>query len=392
MCNHAKIPSTSSFCSNIFFVSALPVIAFGEQLSRDTDGSLSTVETLASTALCGILHSIFVGQPLLILGVAEPTVIMYTYLYNFAKGRDDLGQELCLAWVGWVCVWTALLLFLLAVFNACTVINRFTRIAGELFGMLISSEKYQFQWVYTNGLLGIMFSFGLLYTPLKSRRARSWWYGTGWFRSFIADYGVPLMVVVWTAMSFSVPSKVPFGVPRRLFSPLPWEPASSQHWTVIKDMGRIPPLYIFAAFIPAVMIAGLYFFDHSVASRMAQEKEFNLKNPSAYHYDILLLGFMTLLCGLICLPPSNGVLPQSPMHTKSLAVLKGQVDHPTKMVQSAKESIKHKASDSEIYSKMQAVFIEMDKSPETAVIKELEDLKQVFMRGENEGEIKKGNI
>ena len=57
-------------------------------------------------------------------------------------------------------------------------------------------------------------------------------------------------------------------------------------------MGKIPPLYIFAAFIPAVMIAGLYFFDHSVASQMAQQKEFNLKKPSAYHYDILLLGFM----------------------------------------------------------------------------------------------------
>lgn len=33
----------------------------------------------------------------------------------------------------------------------------------------------------------------------------------------------------------------------------------------------------------------------------------------------------TLLCGLIGLPPSNGVLPQSPMHTKSLAVLREQV-------------------------------------------------------------------
>ncbi|KAG4196751.1 hypothetical protein ERO13_A06G191500v2 [Gossypium hirsutum] len=396
----------------IFFASALPVIAFGEQLSRDTDGTLSTVETLASTAFCGILHSIFGGQPLLILGVAEPTVIMYTYLYNFAKGRDDLGQELYLAWAGWVCVWTALLLFLLAVFNACTVINRFTRIAGELFGMLITVlfiqeaikgvvsefrvpehqdaklEKYQFQWLYTNGLLGIIFSLGLLYTALKSRRARSWWYGTGWFRSFIADYGVPLMVVVWTAMSFSVPSKVPSGVPRKLFSPLAWESASLQHWTIIKDMGRIPALYIFAAFIPAVMVAGLYFFDHSVASQLAQQKEFNLKNPSAYHYDILLLGFMTLLCGLIGLPPSNGVLPQSPMHTKSLAVLKGQIIR-RKMVETAKESVKQKASNSEIYGKMQAVFIEMDKSPETVVAKELEDLKKVVMKGENEGEIKK---
>lgn len=41
------------------------------------------------------------------------------------------------------------------------------------------SEKYQFQWHYTNGLLGVIFTFGLLYTALKSRKARSWQYGTG---------------------------------------------------------------------------------------------------------------------------------------------------------------------------------------------------------------------
>lgn len=40
-------------------------------------------------------------------------------------------------------------------------------------------EKYQFEWLYTNGLLGIIFTFGLLFTALKSRKARSWWYGTG---------------------------------------------------------------------------------------------------------------------------------------------------------------------------------------------------------------------
>lgn len=58
---------------------------------------------------------------------------------------------------------------------------------------------------------------------------------------------------------------------------------------------RVPVGYIFAALIPAVMIAGLYFFDHSVASQMAQQTEFNLKKPTAYHYDIFLLGFMVWL-------------------------------------------------------------------------------------------------
>lgn len=37
-----------------------------------------------------------------------------------------------------VCVWTALLLFILAIIGACSIINRFTRVAGELFGLLIA--------------------------------------------------------------------------------------------------------------------------------------------------------------------------------------------------------------------------------------------------------------
>lgn len=391
----------------VFFASALPVIAFGEQLSHDTERSLSTVETLASTALCGVIHSLLGGQPLLILGVAEPTVLMYKYLYDFAKGRPELGKQLYLAWVAWVCVWTALLLFLMAIFNMAYIINRFTRIAGELFGMLIAVlflqqtikgmvsefripkgedsklEKYQFEWLYTNGLLGLIFTVGLVYTALKSRKARSWPYGTGCCRSFVADYGVPLMVVVWTALSFSTPSKLPSGVPRRLVSPLPWDSVSLTHWTVIKDMGKVSPGYIFAAFIPALMIAGLYFFDHSVVSQLAQQKEFNLKNPSAYHYDILLLGFMVLICGMLGLPPSNGVLPQSPMHTKSLAVFKRQLMR-RKMVMTAKESIRQKATSSQVYEDMEQVFIEMDKSPlaetHTTLINELQDLKEAVMK------------
>jgi len=42
-----------------------------------------------------------------------------------------------------------------------------------------SAEEFQFQWLYTNGLLAIIFGFGLLFTALVSRRARSWRYGTG---------------------------------------------------------------------------------------------------------------------------------------------------------------------------------------------------------------------
>ena len=54
----------------------------------------------------------------------------------------------------------------------------------------------------------------------------------------------------------------------------------------------MPVLYIIGAFIPATMIAVLYYFDHSVASQLAQQSEFNLRKPPSFHYDLFLLGFM----------------------------------------------------------------------------------------------------
>ncbi|KAL5225790.1 hypothetical protein ABZP36_012429 [Zizania latifolia] len=366
----------------IFFASAIPVISFGEQLERNTDGVLTAVQTLASTALCGIIHSILGGQPLLILGVAEPTVLMYTFMFNFAKDRPDLGRSLFLAWTGWVCVWTAVLLFLMAILGACSFINRFTRIAGELFGLLIAMlfmqqaikglvdefripereniKALEFipSWKFANGMFAIVLSFGLLLTALRSRKARSWRYGAGWLRGFIADYGVPLMVLIWTAVSYIPYGSVPKGIPRRLFSPNPWSPGAYENWTVIKDMTNVPLLYIIGAFIPATMIAVLYYFDHSVASQLAQQKEFNLRKPPSFHYDLLLLGFLTLLCGLIGIPPANGVIPQSPMHTKSLATLKHQLLR-NRLVATARKSMSQNASLSQLYGSMQDAYQHM---------------------------------
>ncbi|KAJ6294070.1 hypothetical protein OIU76_022200 [Salix suchowensis] len=358
----------------IFFASAIPVISFGEQLERDTGGTLTAVQTLASTSLCGIIHSIVGGQPLLILGVAEPTVLMYTFMFDFAKDRKDLGPKLFLAWTGWVCVWTALLLFLLAVLGACSIINRFTRVAGELFGLLIAmlfmqqaikgaieefripqrenvnQTAFQPSWRFGNGMFALVLTFGLLLTALKSRKARSWRYGTGWLRGFIADYGVPLMVLVWTAISY---------IP------------------VIKQMMDVPPLYIVGAFIPATMIAVLYYFDHSVASQLAQQKEFNLKKPPSYHYDLLLLGFLVILCGLIGIPPSNGVIPQSPMHTKSLATLKHQLLR-NKLVSTARKSMGKNSNLGQLYRSMQDAYNEMQtplvyQLPSSLGLKELKE-------------------
>lgn len=137
-----------------------------------------------------------------------------------------------------------MLLFLLAILGACSIINRFTRVAGELFGLLIAmlfmqqaikvrylSHDFCFysttcsvhqgihklfiiflklstaiavlifqglvdefripkrenpnatefipSWRFANGMFALVLSFGLLITALRSRKARSWRYGSG---------------------------------------------------------------------------------------------------------------------------------------------------------------------------------------------------------------------
>ncbi len=76
-------------------------------------------------------------------------------------------------------------------------------------------------------------------------------------------------------------------------------------------LGDVPGAFVGAAAVPALVIAVLFYFDHNVSAQMAQQPEFNLGRPPAYGYDMLLLGAYTLACGLLGIPPVNGVLPQA---------------------------------------------------------------------------------
>ena len=79
---------------------------------------------------------------------------------------------------------------------------------------------------------------------------------------------------------------------------------------LLQDMGRVPGVYIAGALVPALIITILFYFDHSVSSQLAQTPDFNLHKPSAYSWDLLLNGFTTFACGILGIPPVNGVLPQ----------------------------------------------------------------------------------
>ncbi|KAL5670747.1 hypothetical protein ACJX0J_015053, partial [Zea mays] len=113
-------------------------------------------------------------------------------------------------------------------------------------------------------------------------------------------------------------------------------------------------------FVFMMIGAQLLYFGMNIDVLSVFQKEYNLKKPSASTITFWSLdSWYVLLCGLLGIPPSNGVLHQSPMHIKSLAVLKRQLLS-KKMVDTAKENIGESATSLEIYGKMEEVFIKMD--------------------------------
>lgn len=91
---------------------------------------------------------------------------------------------------------------------------------------------------------------------------------------------------------------------------------------------------IWESHLPSIMTC--FFWDSWYASSCFVAHSHPLQLPTSMFHPLLFdymnwirtYSWQTLMCGLIGIPPSNGVIPQSPMHTKSLATLKHQVIYP----------------------------------------------------------------
>jgi len=111
------------------------------------------------------------------------------------------------------------------------------------------------------------------------------------------------------------------------------------------DLVDLPVWAIFAAIIPGFILTVLFFFDHNVSSLLSQKPDFKLQKgffllpldclqqdlisspclllflppASAFNWDFFVIGILVFICALLGIPPTNGLIPQAPLHVRSLA-------------------------------------------------------------------------
>ncbi|KAF9516510.1 hypothetical protein BS47DRAFT_1441482 [Hydnum rufescens UP504] len=326
--NYRVVPATTV----IFFANILPGIAFSLDLI-ETTAQYGVTEVLLSTFMAAFVFSMLGGQPLCIAGVTGPITVFNRTIYIILEGRPDSPNYLF--FIGWVYLWSAIMHWVLAVFNGkhstCNFLQYVTLFSCDTFGFYVS-------WVYLQyGVQVITRQFGGLSstsTPegpyvsiilallvLVTAHLFIALSKTTLFhrlvRRFLSDYGMPITVVAgtaaahWGRFNTSHPTTLPIAGA--------FEPANGRAWLV--EFWQLEGKWVGVAFPFGIILTILFLFDHNVSSLIAQGSQFPLRKPPGFHWDLFLLGVTTFIAGLLGIPAPNGLIPQAPIHTQSLVVL-----------------------------------------------------------------------
>jgi len=93
---------------------------------------------------------------------------------------------------------------------------------------------------------------------------------------------------------------------------------SSPERSAFVQFWKLPVQWIFLSIIPGAIITILFYFDHEISSIICTLDRYGTKKPGGFAWDIALLGLTTAICGILGIPPANGLLPQAPLHSESL--------------------------------------------------------------------------
>ncbi|KAF8462039.1 HCO3 transporter family-domain-containing protein [Kalaharituber pfeilii] len=308
----------------LFFTNLLPGITFASDLFQLTGGHYGTIEVVFSTGLCGIIFALFSAQPLTILGVTGPFSILSERIYDLCVHSFHIEY---LPFMAWSCIHAAWMHWLLAIFNAHDwTMDYVTTFSTEIFSLLNSViyfhkaiqelERAHKNTSLASFLYSVIGCVGTFLVAVTLASATKWPVFHKYVRMGLSEYAAAISIIIFIAMP-------QIGELRELDqSKLPvstsFRPTLPERTHFFVRFWELPIGWIFAAMIPGLIITVLFFFDVEVSTICATICRYNVRKPGGYAWDVALLGLTTAICGILGIPPANGLLPQAPLHSESL--------------------------------------------------------------------------
>lgn len=230
--------------------------------------------------------------------------------------------------MAWSLIHSAWLHYLLAITNAHDWTMRYvTTFATEIFSLLNSIiyfykaiqelERAHADLSFAAFLYAIIGAVGTMLLAIFLSTAESWRpLFHRYIRVGLREYAAAISIVVFIGLplvgelasldTMTLPVSTSF------------RPTSPEREVFFVKFWKLPIAWVFASVIPGLIITMLFFFDHEVSSIICTIDRYGTRKPGGFAWDIVLLGTTTALCGILGIPPANGLLPQAPLHSESL--------------------------------------------------------------------------
>ncbi|KAJ5104932.1 hypothetical protein NUU61_002279 [Penicillium alfredii] len=309
----------------VFFTNLLPGITFASDLYVLTGKSWGTIEVVFSTGLCGIIFSLFSIQPLTILGVTGPFSVLAENIYSLCEEAFKIPF---LPFMAWSLIHSAWLHYILAIINAHDWTMRYvTTFATEIFSLLNSIiyfhkaiqelERAHDSLSFAAFLYAVIGAVGTMLLAIFLSTAESWRpLFHRYIRLGLTEYAAAISIIVFIGLPYV--GELAHLDKMTLPVSSSFRPTSPEREIFFVEFWKLPVQWVFVAIIPGLIITILFFFDHEVSSIICTIDRYGTRKPGGFAWDIILLGTTTALCGILGIPPANGLLPQAPLHSESL--------------------------------------------------------------------------
>ncbi|KAB7507658.1 Sodium bicarbonate transporter-like protein 11 [Armadillidium nasatum] len=172
-----------------------------------------------------------------------------------------------------------------------------------------------------NSILFLLLMFGTLWLGLLLYNFNKTPYLNANKREILADYALPVAVVVFSFIGSLGFSDV------KLKSEIQ-EIKSTDYSSIfqVAPLGSLPVSAIFATMGLGFCLSVLIFMDQNIGSAMVNNPGNKLKKGIAYHLDLLAVAIMNSFLSIFGLPWMHACIPHSPLHVRSLADVEERVD------------------------------------------------------------------
>lgn len=230
--------------------------------------------------------------------------------------------------MAWSLIHSGWLHYLLAIFNAHDwTMGYVTTFSTEIFSLLNSVIYFhkaiqELERAHTNlsfaaFLYAIMGAIGTMLFAIFLSTAESWKpLLHRYIRLGLSEYAAAISIVLFIGLPHV--GELADLDRTTLHVSTAFKPTSPDREVFFVEFWKLPLRWIFAAIIPGIIITMLFFFDHEISSIICTVDRYGTRKPGGFAWDIVLLGTTTAICGILGIPPANGLLPQAPLHSESL--------------------------------------------------------------------------